>query len=164
MNEGLLLKKSVLKVKNYLNRFDLSISLINLDTTARTAQDAGSSLNVETGAIVKSLLFKSTNNNNCFYLCLVSGDKFVSLNKLSEITKNQIIIANATDVKNQTGFSIGGVAPIAHLNSPDIIFIDKNLKRFNKIFAAAGHHSVVFEITYNQLCDLTNGKEAEITE
>ena len=162
MNENLLEKKTVRTVIDYLQNFDPNLSLIPLDTSARTAKDAADSLNVNVGAIVKSLLFKTDENK--FYLCLVSGDKFVSLKKLSEITKNKIKIANAIDVKNQTGFSIGGVAPIGHLNSPDLVFIDQNLKRFNRIFAAAGHHSVVFGITYNQLCNITNGKESEITE
>ncbi len=70
----LLQRKSVLKVKEFLQYVDQSIELIELEETARTAVDAASSLNKEVGAIVKSLLFKTKETNN-YYLCLVSGDK-----------------------------------------------------------------------------------------
>ena len=81
MNEkNLLEKKTVRNVINYLQSFDPNLSLISLDTTARTAKDAAQSLKVEVGAIVKSLVFKSS-KNKLYYLCLVSGDKFISLTK-----------------------------------------------------------------------------------
>ena len=86
---SLLERKSVLKVKKFLNNFDERIELIVLDETARTAKDAAKSLKREVGAIVKSLLFKNTEFNE-FYLCLVSGDKYMSLQKLSKIIGNNI--------------------------------------------------------------------------
>ena len=72
--------------------------------------------------------------------------------------------ANADECKEFTGFSIGGVSPIAHDNSPKSIFIDSNLERYEKIFAAAGHPFVVFEISYEKLCNITKGKRCDITE
>jgi len=121
---NLLEKKNVLKVKNYLQKFDPSIKLIELNTTARTAQDAANSLKQEVGAIVKSLLFKNVETNE-YYLCLVSGDQYISLDKLSKIIGNKIIKANADECKEITGFSIGGVPPVAHIHSPSRIFIDE---------------------------------------
>ena len=72
-------------------------------------------------------------------------------------------MANAEEVKKNTGFSIGGVAPVAHSLNLDIL-IDKSLSRFSYIFAAAGHPNCVFKITYNELIKITNGYEKEISE
>ncbi len=72
-------------------------------------------------------------------------------------------MANADEVKENTGFSIGGVSPVAHTISLDIL-VDKSLKRFSSIFAAAGHPNCVFKITYNELVKITKGSEKEISE
>ena len=156
-------KKNVLKVKNYLQKFDPSIKLIELNTTARTAQDAANSLKQEVGAIVKSLLFKNVETNE-YYLCLVSGDQYISLDKLSKIIGNKIIKANADECKEVTGFSIGGVPPVAHIHSPSRIFIDEKLIRFDMVYAAAGHPYVVFEITFEQLCQISKGNIVDFIE
>ena len=154
--KNLLEKKSVLIVKNYLQKIDPTIKLIKLDTTARTAQEAADSLKKEVGAIVKSLLFKTSEKE--FYLCLVSGNQFMSEQKLSLITQKRITKATAEEVKYQTGFSIGGVAPIAHLHPPTRVFIDENLKNFDMIYAAAGHPYIVFGIKFDNLCFITKGE------
>jgi len=160
---NLLERKNVLKVKKFLYNFDKEIELIVLDETARTAKDAAKSLKRKVGAIVKSLLFKDTEFNE-FYLCLVSGDKYMSLEKLSKIIGKDIIKANADECKQVSGFSIGGVAPVAHLHTPSRIFIDENLNRFNMIYAAAGHPFVVFGITYDNLCLITKGEINSIVQ
>ena len=159
---NLLEKKNVLKVKNYLQKFDPSIKLIELNTTARTAQDAANSLKQEVGAIVKSLIFKT--NDNDFYLCLVSGDNYISEQKHTGIIEKKVTKASADEVKTQTGFSIGGVSPVAHISTPSLILIDENLKRFDIIFAAAGHPYVVFGITFKNLCEITKGIQGNITD
>ena len=158
----LLEKKTVQKVDLFLRNYDNNIKLIVLDKTARTAVDAAKSLNTEVGSIVKSLLFKDSENN--FHLCLVSGDKFVSLEKISNIYNSQTIKANADECKKFTGFSIGGVSPVAHENSPKSILIDANLSNYEKIFAAAGHPHVVFGISFIALCDITRGTQHDITD
>ncbi len=159
---NLLAKKSVQLVKNYIETLDINVQLIELDSTARTAQDAANSLSQEVGSIVKSLLFRSSENE--FYLCLVSGDKYLSTEKVAAITGNKIIKSSADEVKKQTGFSIGGVSPFAHLIPPNRIFIDKNLNRFDMVYAAAGHPYVVFGITYLDLLNTTLAEEKVITE
>ena len=148
---NLLEKKSVRLVKDFLKNIDDNIKLIVLDKTARTAQDAAKSLKKEVGAIVKSLLFKNKETNE-FYLCLISGDQYLSLEKLSKILGSNIRKANADECKEITGFSIGGVSPFAHLHQPTRIFIDENLNKFDMIYAAAGHPYVVFGITFEKLC------------
>ena len=159
----LLERKSVLKVKKFLKEIDHTLELIVLDETARTAKEAAKSLKKEVGAIVKSLLFKNFETHE-YYLCLVSGDQYMSLDKLSKIIGNKIIKANANECKEITGFSIGGVPPVSHTNPPTRIFIDNNLKKFDMIYAAAGHPYVVFGITFDNLCSVTKGEISDIVE
>ena len=159
--EDLLNKGPVKKVKEFITKFDPELKVLVLDTTARTAQDAANSLKCEVGAIVKSLLFRAENS---FVICLIAGDKRCSLNKLKKILqKKDVSMANADEVKKNTGYSIGGVAPVAHATSLDIL-IDSSLKRFSYIFAAAGHPNCVFKITYDDLIKITKGSEKEISE
>ena len=159
--EDLLNKGPVKKVKEFIKKFDPKLEVLVLDTTARTAQDAANSLKCEVGAIVKSLLFRA---ENTFLICLIAGDKRCSLNKLKKtLQKKDVSMANADEVKKNTGFSIGGVAPVAHATSLDIL-IDSSLKRFSYIFAAAGHPNCVFKITYDDLIKITKGSEKEISE
>ena len=159
--EDLLNKGPVKKVKEFIKKFDPKLEVLVLDTTARTAQDAANSLKCEVGAIVKSLLFRA---ENTFLICLIAGDKRCSLNKLKKtLQKKDVSMANADEVKKNTGFSIGGVAPVAHATSLDI-FIDNSLNRFPYIFAAAGHPNCVFKITYDDLIKITKGTEKEISE
>ena len=157
--ENILDKESVRRVIKILDEFDPSLKVEILNSSARTAEDAASSLNCEVGAIVKSLLLRTDNG---YILCLVSGDKRCSLNKVKKITNlKDVSMADADQVKNQTGFSIGGVSPVAHLNKIKIL-VDSSLSRFEHIYAAAGHPHSIFKITYKQLVKLTNGKEEDI--
>ena len=159
--EILLNKESVKRVQELISKFDSKLKVIVLNTTARTAKDAATSLKCEVGAIVKSLLFKA---DDTFLICLVPGDKRCSLNKLKKIlNKKDVRMANADEVKANTGFSIGGVAPIAHLKKLNI-FIDQSLGKFESVFAAAGHPNSIFKIKYNQLVQMTKGEVKEITE
>ena len=159
--EDLLNKESVKKVQKFISKFDSKLKVIILDKTARTAKDAAISLNCEVGAIVKSLLFKA---NGGYLICLIAGDRRCSLNKLKKILeKKDVSMANADEVKVNTGFSIGGVAPVAHLTKLNIL-IDKSLSRFENLFGAAGHPNCVFKITYKNLIKITNGSEKEISE
>ena len=158
--EDLLNKKSVKRVQEFIKKFDNKLKVLVLDTTAKTANDAANSLKCEVGAIVKSLLFKT---DDSFLICLIAGDKRCSLNKLKKILqKKDVSMANADEVKATTGFSIGGVAPVAYITNLDIL-IDKSLSRFQYVFGAAGHPNCVFKITYNQLIKITNGSEKEIS-
>ena len=157
----LLNKEPVKRVEKYLREFDQSQKVIILNSSARTASEAASSLGCEIGAIVKSLLFKTENN---FTLCLIAGDKKASLNKIKKVLNiKDASMAAAEDVKNVTGFTIGGVSPIGHLNKIDI-FIDNSLERFNYLYAAAGHPNCVFKIKFIDLQKITDGSIEELTE
>ena len=158
---SLLDKEPVKRAEKFLKDFDQSLEVIILENSARTAQDAATALDCNVGAIVKSLLFKTDDG---FILCLVAGDKRCSLNKLKKIkNKKDISMASPEDVKSQTGYTIGGVSPVGHLNKIEI-FIDKSLKRFNDLFAAAGHPNCVFKINFKNIQKITNGKVENIIE
>ena len=159
--EDLLNKGPVKKVKEFIKKFDPKLEVLILNATARTAQEAANSLKCEVGAIVKSLLFRAENK---FLICLIAGDKRCSLNKLKKILqKKDVSMANAEEVKKNTGFSIGGVAPVAHATSLDIL-IDKSLNRFPYIFAAAGHPNCIFKINFKDLLKMTKGTIKDLTE
>ena len=157
----LLHKKPVIRVEKLLREFDNKLGVIALKTSARTASEAATSLGCEVGAIVKSLLFKT---ETTFTMCLIAGDKKASLNKIKKTLKiEDAFMASAEEVKNITGYTIGGVSPIGHLNKLEI-FIDSSLERFSYLFAAAGHPNCVFKINYTDLQKITNGLIKDITE
>ena len=158
---SLLDKEPVKRAEKFLKSFDQSLEVIILEDSARTAQDAAKALDCNVGAIVKSLLFRAGDD---FILCLVAGDKRCSLNKLKKFKdKKDISMASPEEVKTQTGYTIGGVSPIGHLNKIEII-IDNSLERFNELFAAAGHPNCVFKINFINIQKITNGKIKDIIE
>ena len=154
-------KEAVKRAKEALKKFNNKIKVIELEQTARTANDAANSLNTEVGSIVKSLLFR---NEGKFLLCLVSGDKRCSLNKLKKIFNSKdLSMASPDEVKNQTGYTIGGVSPVGHKNKLEIL-VDESLNRFKNLYAAAGHPNCIFKINFDELLKLTNGKVKDIVE
>ena len=158
---SLLNKEPVKRAEKALKEFDETLSVTELENTARTAVDAAKSLNCEVGAIVKSLLFKNGDN---YFLCLVSGDKRCSLNKLKKFFNSKDLrMASPDDVKEQTGYTIGGVSPIGHTNSMQIL-VDSSLKRFKDLFAAAGHPNCIFKINFDDLIKITNGSIEDVIE
>ncbi len=158
---SILNKEPVLRAEKSLKEFNPDLKVIVLEQTARTANNAATALGCKVGAIVKSLLFRAGDN---FVLCLVSGDKRCSLNKLKKILgEKDVSMANPENVKKVTGYTIGGVSPTGHLIKIQI-FIDETLNRFSSIFAAAGHPNAVFEINFENLIKLTSGEIKDITE
>tara|TARA_B100000401_G_C52772150_1_gene703785 strand:- start:838 stop:1317 length:480 start_codon:yes stop_codon:yes gene_type:complete len=157
----LLNKEPVKRVEGILKKYDINQNVIILNSSAKTAVEAASSLGCEVGAIVKSLLFRT---ENFFTLCLIAGDKKASLNKIKKnLEINDVEMASAHQVKEVTGFTIGGVSPIGHLKSINIL-LDISLKRQNSLFAAAGHPNCVFKINFSDLQKITNGTIKDISE
>ena len=157
----LLDKEPIKRAEKSIKQFNDKMSVIILDSSARTAVEAASSLGCEVGAIVKSLLFRT---ENTFTLFLVSGDKKASLNKIKKtLNINDVSMASANDVKNITGYTIGGVSPVGHLNKIEIL-VDNSLDRFKDLYAAAGHPNCVFKTNFVDLQKITNGVVKDITE
>ena len=158
---SILRNEAVVRVQKVLSEYSNSLKITILDNTARTAKDAANALNCEIGAIVKSLLLKADDE---FVLCLIPGDKKCSLNKLKKaIFKKDVCMADADQVKENTGFSIGGVSPVGHLKKIDVL-VDKTFDRFKDVFAAAGHPNSIFKISNIDLLKITNGKTLDISE
>ena len=154
-------KEPVKRAEKSLKKFNSEIDIIYLKNSARTAIEAASSLGCEVGAIVKSLLFKT---DNTYSLFLVAGDKKVSLNKIKKtLNLKNVCMASAEEVKKVTGYTIGGVSPVGHLNKIDT-FVDISLERFNELYAAAGHPNCVFKINFINLQKITNGQTKDLTE
>ena len=154
-------KEPVKRAEKSLKKFNSEINVIYLKNSARTAIEAASSLGCEVGAIVKSLLFKT---DNTYSLFLVAGDKKVSLNKIKKtLNLKNVCMATAEEVKKVTGYTIGGVSPVGHLNKIDT-FVDISLERFNELYAAAGHPNCVFKINFINLQKITNGQTKDLTE
>ena len=157
----LLEKEPVKRAEKSIKEYNSEMSVIVLDSSAKTAIEAASSLDCEVGAIVKSLLFKT---ENTFTLFLVSGDKKASLNKIKKtLNIKDVSMASPDEVKNITGYTIGGVSPVGHLNKIEIL-IDHSLARFKNLYAAAGHPNCVFKTNFDDLQKITNGFIKDITQ
>ena len=144
---------SVNRVRTWLLNAGSDAVIIELATTARSAEEAANSIGVELGSIVKSLVFSIEGDP---VMALISGDRRCNTQVLpiSLGIDGEAVRANPDQVKRATGFAIGGVAPIAHVQKIPIV-IDQDLNRFRSIFAAAGHPHFVFETNFKELIELT---------
>jgi len=132
-----------------------------LDTAARTAQEAADALKIEVGQIAKSVVFRRQ-GDDAAVLVVTSGDRRVDEKKVAALV-GAIGRADAGFVKSRTGFSIGGVAPVGHANPP-VTLIDRELFRFDEIWAAAGHPNGVFRLSPQQLEQLTGAPIADVVQ
>jgi prolyl-tRNA editing enzyme YbaK/EbsC (Cys-tRNA(Pro) deacylase) len=125
-----------------------------LDSAARTSQEAADQLGVQVGQIAKSVIFRRV-ADDAAVLVITSGDKRVDERKVAAIA-GELARADASFVKARTGFSIGGVAPLAHA-TPPVTLIDRELFRFDEVWAAAGHPNGVFRLAPQDLERFTGG-------
>ena len=123
-----------------------------LDVAARTSQEAADALGIQLGQIAKSVIFRRKSDDNAV-LVVTSGDKRVDEKKVAALA-GPLGRADAEFVKSRTGFSIGGVSPVAHA-TPPFTLIDRELFRFSEIWAAAGHPNGVFRLSPDELQCLT---------
>lgn len=132
-----------------------------LDVAARTSQDAATALGVAVGQIAKSVIFRRRADDGAV-LVVTSGDRRVDEKRVAAIT-GPLARADADFVKARTGFSIGGVAPLAHA-TPPLTLIDRELFRFDVIWAAAGHPNGVFPLSPAQLQALTGAPVHDVVQ
>jgi prolyl-tRNA editing enzyme YbaK/EbsC (Cys-tRNA(Pro) deacylase)/predicted Fe-S protein YdhL (DUF1289 family) len=130
-----------------------------LDGAARTAQQAADALGIGVGQIAKSIIFRRT-TDNVAVLVVTSGDQRVDEKKVAALV-GPLARADAAFVKACTGFSIGGVSPLAHA-TPCVTLIDQELFRFEEIWAAAGHPHAVFKLRPQDLVDLSGAPVAHV--
>lgn len=154
-----MLSPSAQKVQNVLAQANITAQVIELPSSTRTAQEAAQTLGCEVAHIVKSLLFKTVTDDRPI-LVLASGINRVN-EKAIALHAGQITKADADFVREKTGFAIGGVPPVAHVQ-PIETYIDEDLLRYEKLWAAAGTPHAVFSLTPDQLIQLTQGKVISI--
>ena len=130
-----------------------------LPEAVRTSQQAADALGVAVGQIAKSVIFRRQ-GDGAAVLVVTSGDRRVDERRVAALT-GALGRADAGFVKERTGFSIGGVAPLAHA-SPPVTLIDRELFRFAEIWAAAGHPNGVFKLTPAELVALTAAPVADV--
>lgn len=155
------LPDGVQRVASFLQTANHPHSPLMLDGAARTAQEAADGLGVLLGQIAKSVIFKRK-EDGVAVLVVASGDRRVDEKKVSALV-GKIGRADADFVKAQTGFTIGGVSPIAHLNSP-VTLLDQELWRFDEVWAAAGHPHGVFKLQPEDLKRLTDAPVADVVQ
>ncbi len=132
---------------------------VMLDDAARTAQQAADALGIVVGQIAKSIIFRRK-ADDVAVLVVTSGDRRVDEKKVEALV-GKIGRADVDFVKAKTGFSIGGVAPLAHTQAP-LTLIDRELFRFGEIWAAAGHPHAVFKLTPQELARLCDAPVVDI--
>ena len=131
-----------------------------LSASARTAQEAADALGIVVGQIAKSIVFRRR-SDDAAVLVVTSGDKRVDEKKVAALV-GAVGRADADFVKAATSFTIGGVAPVGHARPP-VMLVDRELFRFDIIWAAAGHPNGVFELTPAQLVELTGAPVGDVT-
>ena len=152
---SLLEREAVVKVRKALLAAGQEDTIVELAQTARSAEDAAKAVGCELGAIVKSLVFTVGRR---FVMALVAGDHRCLEENLPAAFNLDGAVGRpaASEVKGISGFTIGGVAPIG-LAHPLPVVIDRSLKRFETVYAAAGHPHCVFATNAGALARMTGG-------
>ena len=132
-----------------------------LDGAARTAQEAAAQLSISVGQVAKSVIFRRK-LDGVPVLVIAAGDRRVDEKKVAALV-GQIGRADAEYVKTHTGFSIGGVSPVAHRNKP-VTLIDNTLARFDVLWATAGHPHAVFALSFSELQSLTQAPVVDVAQ
>ena len=154
------LSSSARKVQDCLRDFGLPLSVVELPDSTRTADEAAAALECQVSQIVKSLVFKAKRSKRPI-LVLVSGANRVSEPILESLIQEPLGMADASFVKEVSGFSIGGVPPVGHLKKM-ITFIDVDLLSHEFVWAAAGNPHAVFKIPPSELVRITGGEVIQI--
>ena len=155
------LSTSAAKVKEFLDKKGFSFNVVELPSSTRTAKEAAGSIGCSVAQIAKSLIFENMDTKEAV-LIIASGINRVDIKKFELAAGLRIKKADANFVKEQTGFSIGGIPPAGHIK-PLKTYLDKDLKKYDSIWAAAGTPFAVFELNPKSLEDLTNGKWIDLT-
>jgi prolyl-tRNA editing enzyme YbaK/EbsC (Cys-tRNA(Pro) deacylase) len=143
MAEGL--SASAQRVQDALNAYGVECQVVELPASTRTAQEAAQAVGCQVDQIVKSLVFRGKDSNNAI-LVLTSGSHRVNEKAVSRVVGEPIGKADAAFVREKTGFAIGGVPPVGHIEPLDT-FLDETLLQYDEIWAAAGTPHAVFRLT-----------------
>lgn len=156
------LPEGVQRVARVLQELGHPHAPVMLDDAARTAQQAADALGILVGQIAKSIIFRRK-ADDAAVLVVTSGDRRVDEKKVETLV-GKLGRADAEFVKARTGYSIGGVSPVGHVHRP-VTLVDRELFRFEEIWAAAGHPHGVFKLRPQDLDRLTAGAPvADVTQ
>ena len=154
------LSPSVQKVQEAIKGLGFSIQVVELEVTTRTSADAAQAVGCKVEQIAKSLVFQGKQSHRPI-LVIASGSNRVNEKRLAEMISESIGKADADFVRQHTGFAIGGVPPVGHLQKIEI-FIDEDLLKYEEIWAAAGSPHAVFKLTPSDLMKMTGGRVTSI--
>lgn len=155
------LKPSAQKVQDALNERGFSNRVIELAHSTRTSEEAANAVGCEVGQIAKSLIFQGRSSGKAI-LIIASGANRVNEKQMREILGEKMRRPDADFVREQTGFAIGGVAPIGHAQQL-MTYIDQDLLDYKQIWAAAGHPNALFALTPDELVKMTGGEVVVVT-
>lgn len=150
------LKDSAQQVQNKLIELGYANKVIELPDSTRTAQEAADTIGCEVAHIAKSIIFRLKNNDKPL-LVIASGVNRINEKQINNHLNDNLGKADADFVREHTGFVIGGVPPLGHIESI-ITLIDEDLLQFREIWAAAGHPRAVFQLTPEELVQMTKGR------
>ncbi len=156
------MSKSLTRVRAALEATGVNVDIMETGTDTRTAQQAADVAGCHVDQIAKSIIFRGETTNEAV-LFLTAGGNRVSAEKASQVAQEELGKADAALIRTQTGFAIGGVSPIGHLN-PIRAFIDPRLMEFDTVWAAAGTPHHIFPISPDQLILLSKATLASFTE
>lgn len=154
------MSKSVLRVEMAAAELGLAVKVRRMGASTRTAEDAATACGCAVGQIVKSLIFKGR-ESGALVLLLVSGANRVDGARAAEAAGEALDRADADEVRARTGFAIGGVSPIGHLEAPRIL-MDRDLLSFDTVWAAAGAPDAVFSVSPAELARATGAETATL--
>jgi prolyl-tRNA editing enzyme YbaK/EbsC (Cys-tRNA(Pro) deacylase) len=155
------LSPSARRVQDAIISAGLECRVVELPASTRTAQEAADAIGCTVSQIVKSLVFRGRQSGKGIFVA-ASGSNRVNEKRLKEYTGEGIEKASPEFVREITGFAIGGVAPIAHLQ-PLESYIDRDLLGYSELWAAAGTPNAVFRLTPGDLTQLSSGRVVDIT-
>lgn len=159
--EGVLEKSAVKRVNDALISNGISGQIKVLSQSARSAAEAAAALGIEVGQIASSIIFKLPNETPL--LVITSGRHRVNTELVAkELSVDNLARVDADYVKELSGFSIGGVAPIGWISPPAITLIDLALNDYDVVWAAAGHPHAVFPTSYEELLKSTNANAMKV--
>jgi prolyl-tRNA editing enzyme YbaK/EbsC (Cys-tRNA(Pro) deacylase) len=152
---------SIERVQEALRALGLGHEIVDLGLSARTAADAAAAVGCRVDQIAKSLVFRLRDSGRPL-LVVTSGAHRVDEARVAALVGERLERADAAFVRAETGFAIGGVAPIGHAK-PVLTLIDAHLLTFEEIWAAAGHPNTVFRLTPNELVTMTGGRVTAVS-
>ena len=159
--DSILEKAAVKRAQAALDKHGISGKIKILADSARTAAEAAAGLGIEVGQIASSLVFKLPDNRSL--LVITSGRHRVDTQMVAKLLQVPTLNrADADYVKEISGYSVGGVAPLGWINEPSITLIDEALNDYQVIWAAAGHPHAVFPTSYQELLQASGAKAARV--